>query len=115
MAQTGHKKHPAIGQSLIPLVVHIAAVKDQDGAWSKLKFACHFHLRGFPFGEDRIAREMSIMVQNRLACWYWAQSNMVAQRSMIVPHMLSRGLEKRQRCRGPAACWQRANKTPKTL
>ena len=55
-----------ISFSLIPLVVHLAAVKDQDRAWSKLKFTRYFHLRGFSFGDDRIARQMSIVVQNQV-------------------------------------------------
>jgi hypothetical protein len=47
-------------------VIHIAAVKHQYGAWSKLKFPRYFHLGSFSFGDNRIARQMSIVVQNQV-------------------------------------------------
>ncbi len=66
VAQACHKEHPAAGQSLISSVIHIAAAKHQDGAWGKLKFTRYFYLRSFSFGDDRTARQMSIMVQNQV-------------------------------------------------
>jgi len=56
VAQASHKEYSAVGQSLIPSVIHIAAVKHQDGAWSKLKFPCYFHFASFACGDHRIAR-----------------------------------------------------------
>ena len=66
VAQARHKEHTLIGEPLIPLVVHITAVKDQDGAGSKLPFTRYFDLRGFSFGDHRIARQMAIMIQNQV-------------------------------------------------
>src|ERR1700741_957870 len=66
VAQASHKEHTAIGEPLIPLVVHIAAVKDQDGAGGKLPITRYFHFGSFSFREDRITRQMPIVIQNQV-------------------------------------------------
>ena len=64
VAPVGRQEHTAIGEPLLPLVVYIAAVKDQDGAGSKRKYRRYFPLRRLSFGDHRIARQVSIVVQN---------------------------------------------------
>ena len=66
VAEARHKKHTLIGEPLIPTVVHITAVEDQDGAGSKLPFTSYVDFRSLSFGNDRVARQMAIMIQNQV-------------------------------------------------
>ncbi len=48
VAQAGHKEYPAIGEPLIPLIVHIPAVKHQDRAGRKLPLPRDFTSEALP-------------------------------------------------------------------
>src|ERR1700693_1468006 len=64
--QTCDEENTFAGEPLIPLVIHIPAIKNRNGSRLEVEFPGDLHFRGSPFGDHGEAWQVSIMIQHQV-------------------------------------------------